>query len=115
MNRFALAIVSAGAACALLGASATNQLSSAPARPAPAPPALSFEKVLYVSTGTLKHTDKPAPNSSNAPATAVSTTQSAAADPAKQTTPPRPRRKRGAAALRYLDLDGDGVADVRDL
>ena len=113
MKHFVLSIISAGAACVLIAASAANQPSSAPSRPAPAPPALSFEKVLYVSTGTLKHTDTPAPGHTNAPTTTVSATPPA--DPAKQTPPPRARRKRGAAAIRYLDVDGDGVADVRDL
>ncbi|MCX7002228.1 MAG: hypothetical protein NTV22_03015 [bacterium] len=112
MKRVALSIVGAGAACMLLAASTAKQPASAPARPAPAPPALSFEKVLYVSTGTIKHTDTPAPGTTNAPATAVRATSPA--DPAKQ-TPPRARRKRGAAAIRYLDVDGDGVADLRDL
>jgi hypothetical protein len=113
MKRLAFTIFSAGAACVLIAASTANQPSSAPSRPAPVPPALSFDKVLYVSTGTLKHADKPSPSSSNAPATTVSAAQSAA-NPAPP-PPPQKRRKRGPATLRYLDLDGDGVADSRDL
>jgi len=115
MKRLMIAIVTAGAASALIAATAANQSLSASSRPAPAQPALSFDKVLYVSTGTLKHTNKPAPASSNAPATTVNVAQPTAANPAKQTQPPQTRRKRGAATPRYLDLDGDGVADSRDL